>query len=48
VIVQVYDTAASPTYETVITDVVRTDTNNVTVSFSAIPASNSYRVVITG
>ena len=48
VTVQVYDTGASPTYETVITDVVRTDTNNVTVSFSAIPASNSYRVVVTG
>lgn len=48
VIVQVYDTGASPTYETVVTDVVRTDTNNVTISFSAIPASNSYRVVVTG
>jgi len=48
VLVQVYDTGASPTYETVVTDVVRTDTNNVTISFSAIPASNSYRVVVTG
>jgi hypothetical protein len=48
VTVQVYDTGASPTYETVVTDVVRTDTNNVTISFSAIPASNSYRVVVTG
>jgi hypothetical protein len=48
VTVQVYDTGAAPTYETVITDVVRTDRNNVTVSFSSIPASNSYRVVVTG
>jgi hypothetical protein len=48
VIVQVYDTGGSPTYETVIVDVVRTDTNNVTVSFSSIIASNSYRVVVTG
>jgi hypothetical protein len=48
VLVQVYDTGAAPTYETVVTDVVRTDTNNVTISFSAIPASNSYRVVVTG
>lgn len=45
VLVQVYDVA---TYDTVMTDVVRTDTNNVTVSFSSIPASNTYRVVITG
>lgn len=45
VTVQVYDTA---TYETVVTDVVRTDTNNVTVTFSSAPASNSYRVVVTG
>jgi hypothetical protein len=45
VAVQVYDIA---TYETVVTDVVRTDTNNVTVSFSSIPASNTYRVVVTG
>lgn len=48
VVVQVYDVGASPTYETVITDVVRTDTNNVTVSFSTAISSNSYRVVITG
>ena len=45
VTVQVYDVA---TYETVMTDVVRTDTNNVTVSFSSAPASNAYRVVVTG
>lgn len=48
VIVQVYDVGASPTYETVITDVVRTDTNNVTVSFSTAIPNDSYRVVITG
>lgn len=49
VVVQVYDTASgTPTYETVVTDVVRTDTNNVTVSFSTPPASNSYRVVVNG
>ena len=45
VVVQVYDVA---TYDTVVTDVVRTDTNNVTVSFSSAPASNAYRVVVTG
>lgn len=45
VIVQVYDAA---TYDTVICDVVRTDTNNVTCSFSVAPASNAYKVVITG
>jgi hypothetical protein len=43
--VQVYDAA---TYDTVICDVVRTDTNNVTFGFSVAPASNAYRVVITG
>lgn len=49
VLVQVYDTASgTPTYETVITDVVRTDTNNVTISFSSAPATNAYRVVIVG
>lgn len=45
VTVQVYDIA---TYDTVVTDVVRTDTNNVTITFSSVPASNSYRVVVTG
>ena len=45
VLVQVYDAA---TYDTVICDVVRTDTNNVTVTFSVAPTLNSYRVVITG
>ena len=43
--VQVYDTT---TYDTVEVDVIRTDTNNVTVAFSAAPASNAYRVVVVG
>ncbi len=45
VIVQVYDNA---TYDTVIADTVRTSTNAVTVSFSSAPATNAYRVVVTG
>ena len=45
VVVNVYDNA---TYDTVETDVVRTDSNNVTVSFSAVPSNNAYRVVIIG
>lgn len=45
VIVNVYDNA---TYDTVECDVVRTDTNNVTVSFATAPASNAYRVVVIG
>lgn len=45
VIVQVYD---SVTYDTVIADVVRTDANTVTVSFSVAPANGAYTVVITG
>jgi hypothetical protein len=45
VLVQVYDMS---TYETVVTDVVRTDTNNVTVTFTTAPDSNAYRVVVTG
>jgi hypothetical protein len=45
VLVQVYDAS---TYDTVVTDVVRTDENNVTVSFSSAPASNSYVVVVVG
>lgn len=49
VTVQVYQVSgATPTYETVTTDVTRTDTNNVTIGFSSAPSSNSYRVVITG
>lgn len=46
VIVQVY-TTASP-YDTVYTDVERTDTNNVTIKFASAPADDAYRVVITG
>ena len=45
VLVQVYDASS---YDTVIADVVRTDSNTVTVSFSTAPASNAYIVVITG
>lgn len=45
VLVEVYNAS---TYDTVICDVVRTDTNNVTVTFSVAPTLNSYRVVITG
>lgn len=45
VLVQVYDVN---TYDTVITDVVRTNTNQIDVSFSTAPASGAYRVVVTG
>lgn len=45
VIVQVYDT---DTHDTVVTDVVRTSINAVTVSFSTAPGSGAYKVVITG
>lgn len=45
VLIQVYDAA---TYDTVIADTVRTDTNNVTVQFSSAPSSNAYQVVIIG
>jgi hypothetical protein len=45
VMVQVYDQS---TYETVITDVVRTETNLVTVSFSTAPPTNQYKVVVIG
>lgn len=45
VIVNVYDTA---TYDTVIADVVRTNTNQVDISFSTAPASSAFRVVVTG
>lgn len=44
VIVQLYDVT---TYATVFAEVVRTDTNNVTVTFSSAPASNGIRCVIT-
>jgi hypothetical protein len=45
VVVNVYDNA---TYDTVEVDVVRTDTNTVTVTFASAPASNAYRVVVIG
>ena len=43
--VQVYDNAS---YDTVECDVVRTDSNNVTVSFTVAPTTNAYRVVVIG
>ena len=43
--VQVFDSA---TYDTVIADVVRTDTDTVTVSFSVAPTTGAYTVVIAG
>lgn len=45
VTVQVFDVA---TYDTVTTDVVRSTTNQVQVTFSAAPGAASYRVVVTG
>jgi len=45
VTVQVYD---ATTHDTVFADVVRTNTNQVDVSFSAAPASGAYRVVVSG
>jgi hypothetical protein len=45
VVVQVFDAS---TYETVVTDVVRTNTNSVTVTFSVAPDSNAFKVVVTG
>lgn len=45
VMVQVYDAA---TYDTVIADTIRTDTNTVTVQFSVAPLSNSYVAVVIG
>jgi len=45
VTVNVYDNA---TYDTVETDVVRTDADTVTVSFAVAPGNNAYRVVIVG
>jgi len=45
VVVNVYDNAS---FDTVETDVVRTDTNTVTVSFATAPTNNAYRVVIVG
>lgn len=43
--VQVYDNAS---YDTVETDVVRTDANTVTISFTNAPTTNAYRVVVIG
>ena len=45
VMVQVYD---SSNYDTVIADIVRSDANTVTVSFSVAPSSNAYTVVVIG
>lgn len=43
--VQVYDNAS---YDTVECDVVRTDSNTVTVSFAVAPSTDAYRVVVIG
>lgn len=43
VIVQIYDNS---TYETVFTDVTRTDVNTVTIDFASAPALNAYRVMV--
>ena len=43
VIVQLFDNSS---YDTVIADVVRTDTNNVTISFTVAPSTNDIRVLI--
>ena len=43
VVVQLFDNA---TYHTVYADVVRTDTNTVTVTFAVAPSSNAYRVLV--
>jgi phage-related tail fiber protein len=45
VTVQVYDVT---TYDTVFTDVARATVDKVTVTFSVAPASNAYKVVVTG
>jgi hypothetical protein len=45
VMVQVFDASS---YETVVTDVVRTNTNSITVTFAVAPDSNSFKVVVTG
>lgn len=45
VIVQVFDLTS---YDTVVTDVVRSSTNRVQVTFTVAPGSSSYRVVVTG
>ena len=43
VIVQLFDNSS---YDTVIADVVRTDVNNVTISFTVAPSTNDIRVLI--
>lgn len=43
VIVQLFDNA---TYDTVYADVVRTDINNVTITFAVAPSANAYRVLV--
>lgn len=43
--VQVFDNSS---YDTIECDVVRTDTNTVTVSFTTAPSSNAFRVVVVG
>ena len=43
VIVQLFDNSS---YDTVIADVVRTDTNNVTIGFTVAPSTNDIRVLI--
>lgn len=45
VVVQVFDSA---TYETVFTDVVRTSTDSVTITFAVAPSSGAYTAVVTG
>jgi hypothetical protein len=45
VVVNVYDNSA---YDTVEVDVVRTDSNTVTITFTSAPATDAYRVVIVG
>ena len=45
VVVNIYDNA---TWETIEADVVRTDTDTVTVSFASAPSNNAYRVVVIG
>lgn len=45
VTVQIYDSSSK---DTVYADVVRTSANVVTITFASAPASNAYRVVITG
>jgi hypothetical protein len=45
VLIQVYD---SSSYDTVIADTIRTDTDTVTVQFSAAPSSNAFTIVVIG